>query len=154
MSSTRHYAHILHSGGSRGVPWVHGTHGAPLWRAGFENTMHKRTTYTTLSLVRCYTTLTLELHTSASTVAITHVCQLLYQEFDVHMAYVHVYTTRSMWQMLLPLQLGMLICAISMRALIFPCLTRITSRSAVSATLSGVTPLSLQASNRTTRFKQ
>ena len=33
--------------------------------------MRKRTTYTTL---------TLELHTAASTVAITHVCQLLYQE--------------------------------------------------------------------------
>ena len=39
-------------------------------RAAFENTMRKRTT------------LTLELRTSASTVAITHVCQLLYQEFN------------------------------------------------------------------------
>ena len=46
--------------------------------------MRKRTTYTTP---------TLELHTSASTVALTHVCLLLYQEFDARMAYVHVYTT-------------------------------------------------------------
>ena len=43
--------------------------------------MRKRSTYTTL---------TLELRTSASTVAITHVCQLLYQEFDARMGYVHV----------------------------------------------------------------
>ena len=45
-----------------------------------------------------YTTFTLELCTSASTVAITHMCQLLYQEFDMRMAHVHIYTTRSMWQ--------------------------------------------------------
>ena len=53
------------------------------WRAAFENTMRKRTTYTTL---------TLELRTSlssASTVAITHVYRLLYQKFDAHMAYMH-----------------------------------------------------------------
>ena len=48
--------------------------------------------------VTMYTTLTLELHTLASTVTITHMCHLLYQEFDVRMAYVHVYTTTSMWQ--------------------------------------------------------
>ena len=34
--------------------------------------------------------LALELRTSASTVAMMHVCQLLYQEFDARMAYVHV----------------------------------------------------------------
>ena len=44
--------------------------------------MRKRTTYTTL---------TLELRTSASTVAIMHVCQLLYQEFDARMAYTCTY---------------------------------------------------------------
>ena len=44
--------------------------------------MRKRSTYTTL---------TLELHTSASTVAITHVCQVLHQKFDTRMAYVHAY---------------------------------------------------------------
>ena len=57
----------------------------------FDNqiTMHKHTTYTTF---------TPELHTSTSTVAITHVCQLLYQELNARMAYMHVYTTRSQWQ--------------------------------------------------------
>ena len=55
-------------------------------RAAFENTMCKRSTYTTL---------TLELRMSASSVAITHVRQLLYQEFDARMAYMHVYSTRS-----------------------------------------------------------
>ena len=55
-------------------------------RAAFKNTMRKRSTYTTL---------TLDLRTSTSTVAITHVCQLLYQEFNVRMGYVHVNTTRS-----------------------------------------------------------
>ena len=50
-------------------------------RAAFKNTMCKRSTYTTLAL---------ELRTSASTVAMMHVCQLLYQEFDARMAYVHV----------------------------------------------------------------
>ena len=44
-------------------------------RAAFENIMCK---------CSIYTTLTLELCTSASTVAITHVSQLLHQEFDVH----------------------------------------------------------------------
>ena len=33
----------------------------------------------------------MELHTSTSTVAITHLCQLLYQEFDTHMAYMCAY---------------------------------------------------------------
>ena len=42
--------------------------------------------------------------------------------------------------------------AISMRALIFPRLTRITSCYAASVTRSGVTPLILRAPNITTRF--
>ena len=58
-----------------GVPWV--PWNPSFEEAAFENTMH--------------TTLTQERHTSGSTVAITHVCQLLYQEFDARMAYVHVY---------------------------------------------------------------
>ena len=48
--------------------------------------MRKRSTYTTL---------TLELRTSASTVAIAHVCQLLYQEFEPRMPYVHVPEARG-----------------------------------------------------------
>ena len=53
-----------------GVPWVP-------WKSSFdEKFMRKHSTYSTL---------TLELRTSASTVAIMHVCQLLYQEFDAHM---------------------------------------------------------------------
>ena len=50
--------------------------GSTQWHA-FENT---------------YTTLILELRTSASTVATMHVCQLLYQEFYAHMGYVHINT--------------------------------------------------------------
>ena len=57
--------------------------------AAFENPMRKRSTYTML---------TLELRASPSTVVITHVCQLLYQEFDARMGYVHVNTTRSTWK--------------------------------------------------------
>ena len=126
------------------------------WRAAFENTKYTRTIYT-------YSSLTLELRTSALTVAIPHVCQLLYQEFDVHMAYVHVYTTRSMWQLqrqwakrpselkfihaLLPLQLGMAIYAISKRVLMW-----ITTCFAASTARSGVMPLIPLASNTKTRF--
>ena len=143
------------SGGSRG-----GSMGSmePLfWRAAFENTMRKRTMYTTL---------TLELRTSASRIAITHVCRLLYQEFDARMAYVHVYTMRSTWQpsrqwvkrvsklnlihALLPLQLGMAICY-QFESAYFPA-PRITSYFPASAARSGVTPLILRASNTTMRF--
>ena len=104
------------------------------------------------------------------TVAITHVCQLknfLYQEFDACMAYVHVLyywkhvaTIETMNKLkqscshaLLPLQLKGWRYAINMRALIFPCLTRIASCFAASAARSGVTPaLMLWASNTTARF--
>ena len=72
-----------------------------------------------------YTTLKLELYTSASTVAIMHVCQLLHQEFDVHIAYVYIYFRKHMatietmskggeqikdYSCIVPLQLGMAIC--------------------------------------------
>ena len=104
---------VDNSGGSRGGSI--GSMESLFWRAAFENTMPKRTTYTillyyTMHIVPLYanalwvvqyktlTTLTLERRTSASTVAITQVCQLLYQEFDARMAYVHVYTTTSTWQ--------------------------------------------------------
>ena len=77
------------SGGSR-----EGSTGSmePLFlRAAFENTMPKRSTYTTL---------TLQLRTSVPTVAITHVYQLRYQEFHARMAYVryqkHVATIETM----------------------------------------------------------
>ena len=36
----------------------------------------------------------LELRTSALTVAVTHVCQLLYQEFNARMDYVYVYASQ------------------------------------------------------------
>ena len=50
------------------------------------------------NILATYTTLILELHTSASRIATMHVCQLLYQEFDVRTAYVYTYTARSTWQ--------------------------------------------------------
>ena len=79
----------------------------------------------TMRKLSAYTALTLELRTSASTVAITHVCQLLHQEFDARMACVHVYYQKHVATMgtmseasernklihaLLRLQLGMAIC--------------------------------------------
>ena len=90
-----------------------------------------------------------ELRTSASTVAIMHVCQLQYQEFDACMRYYkkHVTTIETMSEeskqikelihALLPLQLGMAICNQYENAY-FP---RITSCFAASAARSGVTPL-------------
>ena len=64
-----------------GVPWVP-------WNPSFEGLPSKKIYAKTFYL---YTTLTLELCTSTSTVATMHVCQLLHQEFDMRMAYVQVY---------------------------------------------------------------
>ena len=79
LSSENGLRSYLSSSGSRGVPWVP-------WNPSFEGLPSKNTTY--------YVD---HAHTGAThfsfTVAITHVCQLnnfLYQEFDAHMAYVHV----------------------------------------------------------------
>ena len=143
------------SGGSRGSSM--GSMKSPFWRAAFEDTMRKRTTYTTLSL---------ELRTSASTVVyyqlITHMCQLLYQEFDAR-----AWPTCTF---ILPeargnrrdnerseranssLFMHCSVCsgwryAISMRTLM-----RITRCFAAFEARSGVTPLILRASNTTTRF--
>ena len=77
-----------HSGRSRGGSMVPQN---PSFKGTFENTMPKTTTYTTF---------TLELRTLTSTVAIMHVCQLLYQDIDARMAYTstYIYTTRNTWQ--------------------------------------------------------
>ena len=103
-------------------------------------------------------------------VAITQDLNSIISCIDARMTYVHVYTTRSIETMsearerikakafffihaMHPFQLGMAIYAISMRALIFPRLARITSCCAPSATRSGVTPLILRACpNAATRF--
>ena len=70
---------------SDGIQWriqsgFHGFHGTLLLKGSLRK--YYAQTYTT------YTTPTLELRTPASTVAITHMCQLLYQEFNARMAYV------------------------------------------------------------------
>ena len=78
-----HTLHLMCNCGKRHYT-VRYTYATSVHTSAFENTMRKRTTYTTLSL-------TLELRTSTSTVAITHVCQLLYQEFDAHAAYTCTY---------------------------------------------------------------
>ena len=78
-----------------------------------------------------------------------------------HMAYVHIYTTRSIETMSEASKRIKAYCslcswgwryAVSMRALIFPRLTRITRCFIASASQSGVMPLILQASSTTTRF--
>ena len=153
-------SYTLNSGGSRG-----GSMGSmePLfWRAAFENTMRKYSSYTML---------TLELRTSASTAAnysarvstpvswirrahALRACTYIlpeacgsYRDDEQTAKRVRELMHCSLW--LLSYRDGARRYAISMRALIFPRPTRITS---CSAARNGVTPLILLASNTMTRF--
>ena len=125
---------------------VHGFHGTPLLKGCLRNTMRKRTTYTTL---------TLKLRTSASTVAITHVSTPVSRirrahGLDAHISYQKQRATiETMSEESERIKAYSCIApsasrdadmlSVHMRALIFPRLTRMTSCFAAPAAQSGVT---------------